>query len=200
MTFTKTLFDTEYGAFDLWAFDGLDANKNACPIALSVGDLKQKKPVNLRVHSSCITGETLHSTHCDCREQLEFCMKLVAREGGVIIYLQQEGRGIGLYNKIKAYKLQKERGVSTFEADKLLGFSGDDRDYSVVSVICNIMEISAVKLITNNTSKIAKVASDTLHVVGRIPIFMPPKIGNKGYLSAQKAERGYLLPRYEATK
>ena len=147
----------------------------------------------VRVHSSCETGDIFHSLKCDCGEQLETALKMIEQEGtGVVLYMHQEGRGIGLANKLKAYKLQ-EQGLDTVEANVALGFAPDLRDYGIGAQILCELGISSIKLMTNNPKKIIGLDGYGLKITKRVPIEMKPNAVNKRYLKTKKEKMGHKL-------
>lgn len=150
------------------------------------------KPVYVRIHSSCFTGDVLHSQRCDCGVQLDAAMQTIAKQGGVLIYLQQEGRGIGLANKIKAYGLQ-EQGYDTVSANEHLGFPPDSRDFAVAAQILKDLGIHSVRLLTNNPRKISTLQQQGIHVVTREPICSIPNSHNQSYLATKRDKLGHLL-------
>ncbi|MHC4871037.1 MAG: bifunctional 3,4-dihydroxy-2-butanone-4-phosphate synthase/GTP cyclohydrolase II [Planctomycetota bacterium] len=167
-------------------------------LALTLGDIgpghdKIDSPVLLRVHSECLTGDVFHSARCDCGEQLHRAMEMVQSEGeGAIIYMRQEGRGIGLPNKIKAYGLQDE-GMDTVEANEKLGFAADLRDYGLGAQIIDDLGIRKLRLITNNPRKVAGIEGYSLELLERVPLVVDPKESNEKYLSTKKSKLGHLL-------
>jgi 3,4-dihydroxy 2-butanone 4-phosphate synthase / GTP cyclohydrolase II len=162
-------------------------------IALVMGEWKDEEPVLVRVHSQCLTGDVFHSLRCDCGEQLHAAMAIVAEAGqGVILYLPQEGRGIGIINKIKAYALQDE-GADTVEANHRLGFSEDLRDYGIGAQILHDLGVRKMRLITNNPRKIVGLTGHDLEVVDRVPLQMPASAENRAYLLTKKNKLGHLL-------
>ncbi|MEW6268017.1 MAG: GTP cyclohydrolase II [Thermodesulfobacteriota bacterium] len=162
-------------------------------MALVRGRPKAGEPVLVRVHSQCLTGDVLGSRRCDCGEQLEAAMSMIAAAGrGVLVYLHQEGRGIGLANKIRAYALQ-DRGLDTVEANLELGFTDDPRDYGISAQILRDLGISTVKLLTNNARKISGLTSYGIEVTERVPLEVPPHDLNIGYLRTKQAKLGHLL-------
>ncbi len=183
---SKSRLPTKYGDFWIYAFKDNDKEH----AALVNGDMR-KGFVNVRVHSKCLTGDAFRSLRCDCGEQLKKSLKFIGKNGGVLIYLDQEGRGIGLTNKIRAYALQ-DRGFDTMESNEMLGFASDERDYSIVTSILNLLGVSKVKLLTNNPSKIKFLKNSGLDVK-RIPLRTKPNKHNEFYLATKKEMAGHLL-------
>ncbi len=182
---------TKYGDFELVAFKQL--NTGDIHLALKKGEWKKDEPVLVRVHSSCMTGDILGSLRCDCGEQLHHAMQLIEAEGkGLVLYMNQEGRGIGLLNKLKAYKLQ-EQGMDTVEANLELGFGMDERDYGVGAQILRSMGISKMKLMSNNPRKRAGLLGYGLEVVDTVPIEMKPNAHNKKYLFTKRDKLGHEI-------
>jgi len=144
----------------------------------------------IRVHSECLTGDAIGSLKCDCRDQLEFALSLVEKEGGMVIYLRQEGRNIGLRNKINAYALQ-DQGLNTIEANHQLGFAADERTYEIVSTILEHYKIKKIRLLTNNPDKIN--ALENIDIIERLPIIINANEHNAAYLQVKKDEMGHLL-------
>ncbi len=175
---------TKYGTFKIQAFK--EGNKEH--LALFTDDLTDEPIV--RVHSECLTGDALGSVKCDCGEQLHFAQALIAKEGGMIIYHRQEGRNIGLLNKVNAYALQDE-GLDTVAANHQLGFKADERTYEVVEFILKHFGIKKLKLLTNNPAKIDSLPE--IEIVERIPIQITPNPHNKNYLQVKKDQLGHLL-------
>ena len=162
-------------------------------VALVMGEWKLEDPVLVRVHSQCLTGDVFGSERCDCGMQLQTAMAIVARAGkGVILYLPQEGRGIGILNKIRAYHLQ-DAGADTVEANHRLGFGEDLRDYGIGAQILYDLGARKLKLMTNNPRKIVGLSGHNLEVVERVPLQMPASMENRNYLLAKKAKLGHLL-------
>jgi 3,4-dihydroxy 2-butanone 4-phosphate synthase/GTP cyclohydrolase II len=160
-----------------------------------MGDVSDGRPVLVRVHSECLTGDVFHSRRCDCGAQLHAAMRQVRREGrGVILYMRQEGRGIGLLNKLRAYKLQ-EAGLDTVEANLRLGFPADLRDYGVGAQILVDLGVRRIRLLTNNPKKIVGLSGYGLEVVERVPLVVPPNAHNARYLEAKRRRMGHLLGR-----
>lgn len=149
----------------------------------------EEEPI-VRVHSECLTGDALGSLKCDCGEQLAFALDLINKEGGMVIYLRQEGRNIGLLNKINAYALQ-DKGLNTVEANHQLGFAADERSYEIVTYILDYFNIKKIKLLTNNPAKINSL--EKIEIIERIPIIMKPNKFNDGYLNTKRDEMGHLI-------
>ncbi len=184
-------FPTRFGRFRLIPYSNKIDDK--IHIAIVKGDVSGKENVLVRVHSECLTGDTLHSIRCDCGNQLESALKMIEREGlGVLLYMRQEGRGIGLLNKLKSYKLQDE-GLDTVQANERLGFKPDLRDYGVGAQILKDLELSKIRLLTNNPRKIVGLEGYGLKVTERIPIEIEPSDENIDYLKAKKDKLGHYL-------
>lgn len=182
---------TKYGHFKLVAFQ--EKNSSNEHLALIKGTWKPDEPVMVRVHSSCFTGDILGSLRCDCGEQLHQAMEMVQQEGtGVILYMNQEGRGIGLLNKLKAYRLQEE-GMDTVEANLHLGFQTDQRDYGVGAQILRHLGITKLKLITNNPKKRVGLIGYGLEIVDNIPIKVIPNPHNEKYLKTKRDKLGHEI-------
>lgn len=187
----SALLPTAFGDFRIQVYE--DPANTQTHVALVLGDLGDGSGVLVRIHSSCLTGDVFHSARCDCGEQLETAMRKVAAEGrGVIVYLNQEGRGIGLANKIRAYALQ-EQGYDTVEANERLGFEADLREYSQAVNILSDLGVRSMRLLTNNPRKRAGVESHGLLVSELIPIEVPPSETTRRYLATKKAKLGHLL-------
>jgi 3,4-dihydroxy 2-butanone 4-phosphate synthase/GTP cyclohydrolase II len=188
---TRVKMPTKYGDFELIAFTQL--NTGEVHMALKKGDWKKDEPVLVRVHSSCMTGDILGSLRCDCGDQLHNALKMVEAEGkGLVLYMNQEGRGIGLLNKLKAYKLQEE-GMDTVEANLKLGFSMDERDYGVGAQILRELNISKLKLISNNPKKRAGLLGYGLEIVETVPIEILPNKHNEKYLKTKRDKMGHKI-------
>lgn len=163
-------------------------------MALVKGEIDPEKPVLVRVHSECLTGDVFGSSRCDCGGQLHAAMRMIDQEGsGVVLYMRQEGRGIGLVNKIKAYKLQDEEGVDTVEANLKLGFKADLRDYGIGAQILRDIGVSKMRMLTNNPKKIVGLEGYGIEVVDRVPIEMEAGEENKGYLLCKRDRMGHLI-------
>jgi 3,4-dihydroxy 2-butanone 4-phosphate synthase/GTP cyclohydrolase II len=182
---------TEWGSFELVAFKQI--NTGDTHLALIKGSWEQDEPVMVRVHSSCVTGDIFGSCRCDCGEQLHAAMEMVEKEGkGVILYMFQEGRGIGLINKLKAYKLQ-EQGRDTVEANLELGFAMDERDYGVGAQILRDLGVHKIRLISNNPKKRAGLMGYGLEIVDSIAIEIPANPHNKKYLETKRDKMGHAI-------
>ncbi len=182
---------TEWGNFDLIAYRQIDTDMTH--MALIKGTWEKDEPVMVRVHSSCVTGDIFGSCRCDCGEQLHSAMQMVEKEGkGVILYMNQEGRGIGLLNKLRAYKLQ-EQGLDTVEANVQLGFKMDERDYGVGAQILRDLNISKLRLISNNPKKRAGLIGYGLEIVESIPIESKPNQYNEKYLQTKRDKLGHTI-------
>ena len=194
---------TEYGEFDLIAYTSIVDQEPH--LALTLGGVGVadgagavtccEAPILVRMHSECLTGDALHSAKCDCGPQLAYAMKQVAEAGqGVIVYMRQEGRGIGLLNKLRAYKLQQEEGLDTVEANQRLGFAPDLRHFGIGAQILHDLGVRQIRLLTNNPRKVIGLDGYGLKIVERVPIVMAPGEHNRGYLNTKKSKLGHLLP------
>jgi len=182
---------TEYGEFRVHAYKS-DINGEE-HVALVMGEIHEDDEVLVRVHSSCLTGDVFHSSRCDCGDQLESAFERVAKEGkGVILYLLQEGRGIGLVNKLKAYELQ-DGGDDTIEANAKLGFAPDIRDYGTGSQILRDLGVRKIRLMTNNPAKFVAIEGFGLEIVERVPLEIAPSQTTRKYLEAKKKKLGHIL-------
>lgn len=182
---------TPWGVFDIHGFEDAELGKEH--VVLSLGDIGDGQPVLARIHSECLTGDALFSMRCDCGSQLQAAMEKIAEEGrGAIFYLRQEGRGIGLMNKIRAYKLQDE-GADTVEANERLGFGADMRDYSLLKVMCEELGISKVRLMTNNPRKVNALTDQGVDVVERLPLQTGKNPHNAKYLATKSGKLGHLF-------
>jgi len=186
----ETTLPTPYGEFQLIAYES--AIDGQAHMALVLGDIRQP-PVLTRVHSQCLTGDIFGSWRCDCGPQLEAALKKIQQEGrGVILYLRQEGRGIGLVNKLKAYALQ-DKGMDTVEANQALGFDPDLRDYGIGAQILADLGLTEIRLMTNNPRKVVGLEGFGLKLAGRVPLEIPPSPVNARYLKAKREKLGHLL-------
>ena len=179
---------TKYGKFKIKAYkDGHQEH-----LAIMSQDFQNLDAPYVRIHSECLTGDTLGSLKCDCQNQLDLSLKFIALEGGLVIYHRQEGRNIGLVNKVNAYALQ-DQGRNTIQANLELGFGEDDRDYSIVGHIFNDLGVKKLKLITNNPKKIDYVESLGIEIVERIPAITKSNKYNEAYLWTKKEQMGHML-------
>jgi 3,4-dihydroxy 2-butanone 4-phosphate synthase/GTP cyclohydrolase II len=182
---------TKFGDFTLYGYQ--NALDDKVHLALVMGDLASDEPVLTRVHSECLTGDVLFSARCDCGEQLECAMRQIAEEGrGVLVYLRQEGRGIGLVNKLRAYELQDD-GADTVEANETLGFAADQRDYGIGAQILNDLGVSKLRIMTNNPRKFVGLSGYGLEIVERVSIEVAPTGTNRRYLETKKHKLGHDL-------
>ena len=187
----ESTLPTGYGNFRVIAYE--DYNKGQ-HLALIKGEIKDRQNVIVRVHSECLTGDALSSLRCDCGPQLKKSLRIIAKNGGVLLYMQQEGRGIGLANKIKAYSYQ-DKGMDTVEANIKLGFKPDARDYTTGSQILADLGLTKIKLLTNNPRKIEGLEKYGLKIIKRIPIIAKPNKINRQYLKTKKEKLGHYLER-----
>ena len=163
-------------------------------IALVYGNVLGKDNVLVRVHSECLTGDVFHSARCDCGDQLEFAMKeIISERSGILVYLRQEGRGIGLLKKIQAYGLQEKHGLDTVDANVKLGFPADLREYSVAAQILKDLRVNSIRLLTNNPRKVSEIGEFDLNIKSRVPIIIKPKLHNKNYLKTKRDKMGHIL-------
>ena len=182
---------TAWAVFDMHGFEDSDNDKEH--LLLSLGEFDGNQPVLARVHSECLTGDALFSMRCDCGSQLQAALQKIAEEGrGVLLYLRQEGRGIGLLNKIKAYKLQ-DQGADTVEANEQLGFGADMRDYSICKVMLEHLNINKLRLMTNNPRKVDALTELGVEVVERIPLQAGHNPHNAKYLATKAGKLGHLM-------
>jgi len=185
----KAKLPTIWAEFSILVFSEISNGKEH--LVLSLGDL-EKIPL-LRIHSQCLTGDALFSLRCDCGSQLQMSLKMIADKGnGLLIYMAQEGRGIGLGNKIRAYALQ-DQGLNTIEANEKLGFEADQRDYSICGEILSSLDIDKVKLITNNPDKVKGLEESGIGVEERISLTVAPTKHNKEYLNVKEDSMGHLF-------
>jgi len=189
--YSETTLPTMHGVFRVYVFrNDLDDKEN---LAIVAGDILNGEAVPVRMHSECLTSEVLGSLKCDCREQLNGALKYISEQGkGIVLYLRQEGRGIGLGNKIRAYSLQ-EYGFDTVEANRLLGFPDDMRNYNIAATMLKILGVKSVQLLTNNPKKIDSLKECGIPVINRIPLEIEPNQMNKFYLQTKAKKSGHLL-------
>jgi 3,4-dihydroxy 2-butanone 4-phosphate synthase/GTP cyclohydrolase II len=186
-----TTLPTKYGSFEIHVYRSDTDSKEH--VALVKGEIVSSKPTLVRVHSECLTGDVFGSLRCDCNEQLSAAIRLVAKEGtGVVLYMRQEGRGIGLSNKLKAYKLQDE-GLDTVEANERLGFRADLRDYGIGAQILRDLGITQLRLMTNNPKKVVGLNGYGLEIVERVPLEAEPHALNEKYLTTKRDKLGHLI-------
>ena len=184
-------FPSKYGHFRIKAYESTLDGK--CHLAVIKGDVAGKEDVLVRVHSECLTGDALGSLRCDCGEQLATALRRIEQEGcGVVLYMRQEGRGIGLANKMRAYALQ-DQGKDTVEANILLGFAPDLRDYGIGAQILSDLGLTTIRLLTNNPAKRAGLEGHGLHIVARVPLEVHANPFNRRYLTVKKLKMGHLL-------
>ncbi len=182
---------TEYGTFRMIAFS--EDEKNWMPhIALIAENTNLDSVVNVRFHSECITGEVFHSMKCECGQQLDAAMQFMQKNGGIIIYLRQEGRNIGIINKLKAYALQ-EKGLDTVAANLELGLPADDRDFAVAIEILQFLGVREINLMTNNPQKLKFVTDSPIKLHSRIPLLIAPNDQSSSYLETKRTYFGHLL-------
>jgi GTP cyclohydrolase II len=182
---------TRFGHFTVFGIQGRKPDEEA--VAIQHGRVKQAKAPLVRVHSQCLTGDVFASERCDCRAQLEFSMRKIAKEpAGIVLYLAQEGRGIGLINKLKAYALQDE-GLDTVEANRRLGFAADSRDYDFAAAALRALGVRSVRLLSNNPDKIEQLERGGIRVVKRVPCRPPTSHHSRAYLQTKQRRLGHLL-------
>lgn len=188
--YAKSRLPTEYGEFEVYAFrqPGDDSVEH---LAIVHGDLGKYDAPIARVHSECLTGEVLHSLRCDCREQLDRALTRIGQEDGVVLYLRQEGRGIGLGNKLRAYALQ-DQGHDTLDANLKLGFGEDDRDYQIAVDIFKHLGVETIRLMTNNPEKVAYLEKSGIRISERLPIVGTINPHNEAYLVTKKERFGHM--------
>lgn len=182
---------THWGNFQIAAF-AYKEDENMPHLLLKHPEMDPQSPVTIRIHSECLTGDIFHSKKCDCGDQLDKAMQIISEEKGALIYLRQEGRGIGIINKLKAYKKQEE-GLNTIEANLVLGFEADERDFSDAIRILEEEKITQIHLLTNNPLKLNAFDTSSVEVISRLPIEIIPNTSNRAYLETKKERMGHLL-------
>jgi GTP cyclohydrolase II len=186
-------FPSQFGLFRIYGFEGRDNGKVEEAVVLKMGSLEEGGPPLVRIHSQCLTGDVFHSLRCDCRAQLEIALKNIAAEGrGLLIYEHQEGRGIGLLNKLRAYELQ-DQGADTVEANEQLGFDSDLRNYELPGAILRYFGLREVRLLSNNPEKVQAVEQAGVRVVERVPCLADVLDTREAYLRTKKEKMGHML-------
>jgi GTP cyclohydrolase II len=182
---------TRFGDYQVVAFqNNLDHKEHA---AFVHGNVFEREAVPVRIHSECLTGDAIGSVRCDCRDQLIDSLEKIGRmEAGIVLYLRQEGRGIGFANKIRAYQLQ-DAGADTVEANEMLGFRPDERDYGIAAHMLGSLHVQSIKIMTNNPDKVRDLQNHGVTIVERIPVVVPPTQSNLGYLETKRKKMGHLL-------
>ena len=187
----RAALPTSFGKFRIAAIRGAQPAEEA--VAIFHGDLANAKAPLVRVHSQCLTGDVFTSERCDCRAQLEFSLRKIAKEpAGVVLYLPQEGRGIGLINKIRAYELQ-DQGLDTVEANRRLGFAADNREYDFAAEALKALGLRSVRLLSNNPDKVAQLEKSGIRVAKRVPCRPPTSRLSRAYLRTKREKLGHLL-------
>jgi len=189
-------FPTRWGQFRIMGFEGaaIDGKPAETAVALIMGEVTSTPPL-VRIHSQCLTGDVFGSLRCDCRQQLELALSMIASAGsGVLVYEQQEGRGIGLMAKLQAYELQ-DRGLDTVEANERLGFKADHREFALPAAVLRALGISAVRLLSNNPDKVAALEKAGIRVVERVPCEVESHAHSEHYLKTKKEKLGHLFTR-----
>lgn len=189
----QTSLPTKYGTFQMIALES--GFKDFPHIVLTTQKLDLNKPLALRIHSECMTGDVFGSWRCDCGDQLDYSMRQIAAQGGVLVYLRQEGRGIGLVAKMRAYNLQ-DQGMDTYQANIELGYHQDQREFSLAVEVLEHLGITQVKLLTNNPDKIKTFEGTSVQVVERLPIEIQSNAVNEDYLKTKKNVRGHLFDQF----
>jgi GTP cyclohydrolase II len=185
-------FPTRWGNFRIFGFQGQFAGRQEDAVALVMGDVHSSPPL-VRIHSQCLTGDVFGSLRCDCRQQLEMALAMIAERGaGVLIYEQQEGRGIGLMAKLKAYELQ-DAGLDTVEANERLGFKADQREFALPAQILKALGVSQVRLLSNNPDKVAALERGGIKVIERVPCEVSASAHSEDYLKTKKEKMGHLF-------
>jgi 3,4-dihydroxy 2-butanone 4-phosphate synthase/GTP cyclohydrolase II len=190
---------TAHGEFKLYAYESTDTGGESVEadkthIALTKGDIADATPILVRVHSQCLTGDVFGSLRCDCGEQLEIALQTIEKEGrGVLVYMRQEGRGMGLKEKLRAYQLQDSDGLDTVEANEHLGFPADLRDYGIGAQVLADLGVRKMRLMTNNPQKVKGLDGHGLEIVERVPLQTEPNAFNHQYLQTKRSKLGHLL-------
>lgn len=187
-------FPTRWGHFRIMGFEGQtgDDRRKEEAVALVMGDIHSLPPL-VRIHSQCLTGDVFGSLRCDCRQQLEMALSMIAQSGaGILIYEQQEGRGIGLMPKLRAYELQ-DQGLDTVQANEQLGFKADHREFQLPAEILKALDVKAVRLLSNNPQKVAALESSGIKVTERVPAEVEPHAASERYLNTKKEKLGHLF-------
>jgi len=189
----EAAFPTQFGFFRIYGFEGRDGDATEEAVVLKMGDLSNGPPPLVRIHSECLTGDVFHSLRCDCRAQLDIALRSIAGEGrGLIVYEHQEGRGIGLLNKLRAYELQ-DQGADTVEANERLGFDSDLRSYELPGAILQYFGLKAVRLLSNNPQKVEAVERAGVAVTERVPCLADVLDTRESYLRTKREKMGHLL-------
>lgn len=186
----KAVFPTRFGEFEIYGFENDGDGEQA--IAVVKGPIDPAKPPLVRIHSQCLTGDTLHSLRCDCGDQLEKALEMIQISGGLLIYQMQEGRGIGLLNKLHAYELQ-DQGVDTVEANERLGFGADQRSYGFCAQILRHFGLHSIRLMSNNPAKIQGLETEGIRVIERVSLIIKASPVSERYLRTKKEKLGHLL-------
>ena len=188
----EAAFPSEYGSFRIYGFESYSGSVMDEAVALKMGDVTAKPPL-VRVHSQCLTGDALHSLRCDCRDQLDLALLQIAEEGaGLLIYELKEGRGIGLMNKLRAYELQ-DQGADTIEANRMLGFDADLRNYELPAAIVRYFGVTQIRLLSNNPEKRQAMERAGVDVVELVPSVVPHAETRRSYLETKRAKMGHFL-------
>ena len=187
---SQALLPTSYGDFIISTFS--DSYEDPIPLVVLSKEVFEEQIPYVRLHSECLTGEEKKKKKCDCGSQLQRALEMISKKGGHLLYLRQEGRGIGLINKIKAYALQ-DKGMNTLEANLHLGFKGDEREYSSAVAVLSLLNITKVNLITNNPLKLDYLTNAGIDIVKRIPLIIPALPQNKDYLDIKRDLMGHLI-------
>lgn len=187
----KAHLPSKWGDFDMIAYAQQSEDRMA-HLAFVHRDADLQKPVTVRIHSECLTGDLFGSSRCDCGDQFDEAMNIISKSKGILIYLRQEGRGIGLIPKLKAYNLQ-DQGLNTIDANVHLGFEPDQRDYDIAIFMLKDLGVKSINLLTNNPEKLSAVNMSDIQLNERIPLIVAPKADNKAYMDTKKEKMGHLL-------